>query len=248
MTSPGPPVAVVPRLLGIAGLVWLVTMRWGLQEWPSQAVWALYVSAWLAASVALTSGRAVRPAAGAIAVLAVVGWLGPVSNLVDGLALFGWFGLILAVTGRDDERALLLRVQVSVVYGFAAIAKLNPTFLDGDQLRGIFRSRGRWEAPVELLEGGTGTAVALGALAIEVFLAVALWFPRTRRVAVVVGVVAHVAFIVVASHGPLHDTAFLLVLNGLLVAAYPAFFSPLPRREEGAPVVGHDGARTTEST
>ena len=81
---------------------------------------------------------------------------------------------------------LLMKIQLSLVYFFAAIAKLNPIFLSGY----VIASRTTHptlaqQAPIVL----SGLAVA--SVAAEAWLSFALWFPRLRVAAIVVGVVMH---------------------------------------------------------
>jgi len=222
-----PPVRVVPRLFGGLCLVWLPVLQFGLLDWPSFGVWFGYVALWLAAAVALVLGRGLAIAGGTIAVLAIVALLTVAPQLSNGLPLLFWIGAIVAVTsGRPVEQALLLRVLVTTVYGFAAVAKIHPDFLAGDQVRGILRSRERFEFLLPTLEGPWGSVVSVAAIVVEASLAVGLWFGRTRIPTVVVGVGLHLAFVVVAAHATRWDVANIFVLNFALVACYPAFFSP----------------------
>ena len=104
---------------------------------------------------------------------------------------------------------LLVMVQISVVYFFAAASKVNPAFLNGEVLGGS-----TW-LPVP---DATLPVVAVGAVATEFFLAVALWFRGTRRLAYLLGLGLHLA-ITVTLNLPLVLFAFSL----LCLSCYPLF-------------------------
>jgi hypothetical protein len=136
--------------------------------------------------------------------------------------------------GRDRVRRWpisLLRVQVSVVYGFAAVAKLNRDYVTGDVLDVYLRSLGPLDFPVVWQRPGVLVTLALLSIAVEGFLAFGFWHRRLRAPAVVVGLVFHAA--IVATMRPrIGLTVFGLVMASL----YPLFFDRgLPdRRVRGA--------------
>ncbi len=217
-----------PRLVGGLGLLWALILREGLLDWPNRAVWASYALSWIVTCGLLTAGRHIRWAGAALCALSLAAIIEPARHLTDGLALFAWIGIILAVTdGRPEERALLVRVLVTTVYAFAALTKLNPTFIDGDQLVGIFESRERWDTFVPAIRGGLGIALSWVGMLAEASLAVGMWWPRTRRLTALLGLVVHPVFIVVATYGTVPDMAFITVLNLLLVVSYLAFWEPI---------------------
>lgn len=217
-----------PRLIGGIGLLFAAIWRKGLLDWPNDAVWMSCTLTWVAACVLLVAGRQARAASAAMCLIALYVIAGPGPQLTDAMALFAWIGLILVVSeGRPLERALLVRVLITVVYLFAALSKLNPSFLNGDQLVGILLSRDRFVSLVPTLQSDLGTMLAVGALMAETVIALGLWFERSRRYVIALGVAMHVTFVVVANYGTLEDVVFLTVLNGLLIASYLAFFEPI---------------------
>lgn len=129
---------------------------------------------------------------------------------------------------------LLMMTQVSVCYLFAALSKINPNFLTGHPLHGWIR----WELPL-----WSTFLMAVGTVATELFLAFGLWFERTRRVAVPLGLALHLSIVVLmVDRGPL--VAFALTI----VPVYGLFFasrdvgrmedrghSPLARTVVGSP-------------
>lgn len=216
----------LPRAVGVLALLAAVrvlppTLGSGV---TAALPWALLLAAWLTAAVALCRVQQVRLAGGVLAASAAVSipWLSPQDS--PDLALLAWVALLLAVTeGRPGERALLLRVCVTAVYVFTAAAKLNPQFVDGTQLRWLIRSRAH-------LNGMEGLApellvfVAAIAVALEAWLALGLWFERTQRVTAFLGAIFHFVLIAVAAVPNVFSMTLLLVLNGLLVCCYSAFF------------------------
>lgn len=241
-----------PRLVGGIGLLFAAIWRKGLLDWPNDAVWMSCTLTWIAACLLLVAGRQVRAASAAVCLIALYVIAGPGPQLSSVLALFAWLGLILFVSeGRPLERALLVRVLIAVVYTFAALSKLNPTFLNGDQLVGILLSRDRFVGLVPTLQAGLGTALAVGALLAEAAIATGLWFERTRRYVIALGVAMHVTFVVVANYGTVEDVVYLTVLNGLLIASYLAFFEPISDTAgaaEAARVAHETGAETTTAS
>jgi len=73
---------------------------------------------------------------------------------------------------------LLLKIQLSIVYAFTAIAKINPQFLRGEVMQAALRFE---DIPSQL-----AVALSLVSIGVECFLAVALWFHVTRRTAMLV--------------------------------------------------------------
>jgi predicted DCC family thiol-disulfide oxidoreductase YuxK len=85
----------------------------------------------------------------------------------------------------------LIQFQISVVYGFAALSKINLAFLSGSPVATSLRRVGplavpdAWRSPEPML------VLALMAICAEGFLAVALWSPRWRPTAFVVALALH---------------------------------------------------------
>ena len=112
----------------------------------------------------------------------------------------------------------LLAAQGSIVYGFAALAKLIPEYLSGAMLCADFG----WMSanpPVLLCAG-----LAMGSIVTELFLAFALWQKRWFRFACVVGIGLHVAMIVMLAPA-VHWQ--LIIFAGEMLVLYPLY--PLAR-------------------
>lgn len=126
--------------------------------------------------------------------------------------------------GPDRRRApwwptLLLALQLSISYGYAAVQKLRSSSLRGDtidwQLKGPLVDTVAWSRLPEALN--------LLGLTAEVFCAVGLWFVVTRRPAVAVGVLLHLGVLAF-----LRDAPDLLAFGIASVALYPAFWVASP--------------------
>ncbi len=207
------------RLLGAVVLLKAVdVVLRGPQGLPT-AGWSAVLALWVAGGLALLLGTPTlaraRTAWGAV----LVGGAGLAVDLPLELRrqhLFLLLGVALVgVVARDDvEHLLLWRVQLTVLYGVAALAKANETFLGGDVLA-LTVATGPL-AP--LAHPGTGLLIAagVGLVAAEAGLAVALWLPRLRVAAVGVAAALHGGALVVASADPLVGLR-LVVFGGAAV-------------------------------
>ncbi|HEV8053744.1 MAG TPA: HTTM domain-containing protein [Candidatus Limnocylindrales bacterium] len=92
--------------------------------------------------------------------------------------------------GRDaiPQWPLFLKVQVSIVYLFAGLSKLNAAFLSGEVLANSFRSDGPFAVPAGWRTTEPMVVLSLVTIATELFLSVGLLVPRLRPVVFVVGI------------------------------------------------------------
>lgn len=212
----------VSRTMGVLALLW--ALRNGLwmspQAWSSTAAYGASLVGFVVAGAWLMAARRIEVGGGVLLIACVVELLARPAVDNTPVILLAWVAAILLVTPDEPaERALLLRVCATVVYTFAALSKINPSWLRGE---GIAR--------VDLIRDHLGPAavVALAVLVIASELAVAggLWVVGTRRLAVVLGVLLHVGIVATVSRN-VRDVLFLGVLNGGLVGLYPAFWAPV---------------------
>ena len=205
------------RLGGVLVLVKAVDVAVrGPVELPT-LLWAVALTAWLAGGLGLLSGRAPR-ACWAAVLVAGAGFAVdyPLELRRHHLVLLMAVALGAAVARDCAERLLLWRVELSTLYGVAALAKVNESFLGGDVL-----ARGVVAAPVwSALLPPPGLALLLlagvGLIVTEAALAVTPWLPRLRRWGTAVAAALHLVALVVATTSPLVGLR-LLVFGGTAV-------------------------------
>jgi hypothetical protein len=227
---------IFPRSVGLlVGVFVVFLVRTPGSTW---VIWAL-AAAWLVPAVMLVRGGPIRPAAAALAALSVTGFVDRFASeylALPGAGLLGsrsydevflWIAIILYVTeGRPHERAFLVRVMLSVVYGFAAVVKLNPAWLAGDQLVRLAYLSPVLGPVTDLIASPVGRLIAVAVILTEGWLAIGLWFRRTRAGTALLGVAMHTGIVVTATLDL--DMFFELVaLNFSLVAMYVAFWFPI---------------------
>jgi hypothetical protein len=205
------------RVLG--GLVLVKALDLALRG-PTQAttaVWLGLLVLWVAGGVALIAAPS-RLAWTAVLV-AGLGLLAdaPLELRRQHLVLLVGVALVAAVA-HDGERLLLWRTQLSALYGIAALAKLNESFLAGGVMAAALTGGPYALPPLPLplllaLGGGLVTA--------ELLLATAPWAPRLRRPATAAAAGLHGIALLVVGGGPL-VTLRLVVFGGTAVALQAA--------------------------
>jgi hypothetical protein len=207
----------------------------------------LYVSVWLAAALAFVLGLRTR-LSGALLTATMAYTLFFDQQLYSNhlyLATLVLLLLTIADSGArfslDARRAgnrhqipewpiILLKIQVSIVYFYAALLKINPEYLSGAMMVGFWPLN-----QLTALPGGGSPALLLQFLAVlsiltELFLAAALWFPRTRWLALLVGVGFHLMIVFTGGTTPGMPDVPFLIFAVVTVAPYALFFDFLPRR------------------
>jgi len=124
--------------------------------------------------------------------------------LVCGLLTVADCGAALSVDalrrGNQDEISgwpiWLLRLQVSLVYGYAALSKLNPDFLSGSVVASELRRAGPLAVPDAWRFAEPMLVLSVLAIATEAFLSVALWSRPWRPMALVVALGLHLSITV----------------------------------------------------
>jgi uncharacterized membrane protein YphA (DoxX/SURF4 family) len=118
--------------------------------------------------------------------------------------------LTLALFDDETTERWVLRWQLSVMYGFAATAKLNPEWLSGESLEGR-----TWVG--ELLPSALVIAVAVVTIIVEAGLAIGVW---TRwRGWLAIAALTHAAFLLFTETDP-WDRGRLLVFSALALATW----------------------------
>ena len=131
--------------------------------------------------------------------------------------------LLIALAGPENRSEsvlywpiLLLKLQLSIVYLFAALSKLNSQYLSGFMLAANFRKSLMF--PPRVL-----SAFAAASILVEVFLAFALWSMRLRKAAVIIGIALHAGMVFLLAPPVMAQLALFAVE---CLALYPLFFIP----------------------
>lgn len=217
-----------PRLLGVLALLWgLRSLLWPTAGWTVSGQAPIAMVVFLAAGVWLVVAREAHLGAGILAMGCIFELLARPAVNNPPLMLLLWASVVVVVTERRPaQRALLLRVCASTVYGFTALSKLNPSWLAGEGLSNVGATRPMLEPFYEVLASPVGLVLAVLVVVVEGWMAVGLWLRRTRGWTAALGVGLHVMMLPVATRSA-SGLVFLIVLNFGLVALYPAFWHGL---------------------
>ena len=156
---------------------------------------------------------------GAASITVLAWWAALFGIYGNHVVWLAWLALTFVIFGDRAQQRLVVRAQLSILYGFGALAKLNPEWLSGEAL--VAR-----EAAV-----GWPVVAAWVTMAVEAVLAVALWAPRWRRWWLPVALVAHTAFVLgLEDSTPLRVglVIFNLTAAGMLVWASGTSTTPRP--------------------
>ncbi len=225
----------LPLLLRLSDPQILKTPVFDWMPTPSRPLAFVLVAIWLGSACLLALGWKVH-LSGLTLLSALAFMLAlDLQTYANHLYLMAWVVLLLVVSdagagSRFDPSqrpvarwpVMLIMMQVSVVYLFSALTKINESFLSGQVLAGVLRD-GLIPFPDSLRTPAFLGVVAGGAVVTEVFLAFALWLPRLRLIAFVVGALFHLTVALLMA-----DTLELGVFAMLMLAIYPLFRSTLP--------------------
>lgn len=135
---------------------------------------------------------------------------------------------------------LLLQAMLPIVYGFAALAKVNVVWLSGGVMAASLRTDGLLAVPAPLRTVYVMAAVAVASVLLEGFLAVAFLRPRWRRAGAVLGVAFHLSIIATMT-----ARLELLIFALAMFALYPLFTAPARVRGPGAAGASRSAARSS---
>lgn len=234
-------VTLVPQLQLAADPATEMPLLWG--GFVTGGTWPLITILWVGAGTALVVGVRTRIAAALLAILAfgVIG--ADAATYSNHLYLLSLAALGLAAAGgRLDGRAdrpgpawvtgwpiAVLRMQVSIVYLFAGLAKINEDFLSGLVLHEVLSaSIFTAGAPEVLLRSPVLLmGAAFGVVAVELLIAAGLWVRRWSRFLVCAAVPLHAPMVLLA---PSWTEALQLCVFALLMwTLLLAFHRPLER-------------------
>ena len=125
---------------------------------------------------------------------------------------------------------VLLKIQISIVYFFAALTKVNPAYLSGDIVAHFVHADTLGLFPAGWPVMPFMQALAVASIATEFFLAFALWFAGWRWLALVAGLGLHLSIIFTGGAAIGVPDVRFTVFALLTVAPYMLFFRfPAPR-------------------
>ncbi len=202
----------------------------------------LVIGTWLAAGVGLLLGFRTRLSGGLLTAMLAFTLMADqqlysnhlyLMTVVTALLTVGDSGAAISLDARRRGERLevpawpvaLIKLQVSVVYGYAALAKLNPDFLSGSVVASYLRRDGFLAVPADWRSLEPMLVLSVLAVCMEAFLAVALWLPRWRHVAFPVALALHVG---IAAW--LNPTYTLAVFSAFTLPLLVLFLDPTPGR------------------
>jgi hypothetical protein len=141
---------------------------------------------------------------------------------VNHLTWVFWIAFIVASFPNEGQQRLVLRWALSIMYGFAALAKLWPEFLDGSTM-----ATRTWIGPI----APTWILVASSwlTLIVEVLLAIGIW--RRERVYLWLAVALHTSFLFFTVTDPWR-IGRLVIFGGLSIAVWLRAQERHPKRRE----------------
>jgi hypothetical protein len=249
-------------LRGLADPLLLRLPGWSFMPAPTPALVIALTVIWGLTAITFALGYRTRVSGSAlVAALAIVLCLDEqtysnhlyLMTIVVGLLTLADCGAALSLDARragarPDVPAwpvTLLKAQLSIVYGFAAVAKLNGVYLSGRALARVVP----WQ-PIAAVVGMRATvyiviAASIAAVVTELLLAVWFWSPRWRARAVVLGILLHTGIVA------LMPGKFPLALfAGVMFSLYPLFWGDRSRERVGLSIgAGQpdaDGSRARE--
>lgn len=197
------------------------------EGWPSLGpdfVWALFLVSSIA-SIAMIIGIAGRLPAIMVAASAAVVLLVEQQSFSNHMVLLMMLAAFLGASGcasawrvSRSPRAtavpywpvFLIQVQITTLYAWTAISKVNPQYLSGEVLSTFLQ-------PWVSLSDELLPFAALVSIVAEAFLAVALWIPKLRMLAFSVGAGLHLGIVLLLdSPAPLVGFGMLMLTGYVL--------------------------------
>jgi len=225
-------VQIWPALMKLADPGTLLT-PW--VDWlPSSSVplAAMLVIAWAASATLFLVGWRL-PVSGTALLVAVVATVALDQQLYGNhIYLLTWLVLLMMIAdagaglsvGKSEKSVvrwpvLLIMFQLSLVYGFSGVTKLNEDFLSGQVLAGVLRG-GIVPFPEALITPRFLSILAALAVMTELFIAFFIWSKRFRPAAFILGLSFHTTLILLMA-----PTGELVVFALQMLALYPLFLS-----------------------
>ncbi|HLT18930.1 MAG TPA: HTTM domain-containing protein [Thermomicrobiales bacterium] len=181
-----------------------------------------FAFAWVAAAAALALGYRTRLAS--VVLVTVVGYALLLDQQSYANHIYLQILIVLILLLPADLAVRALRWQMTVVYLFGAISKINVVFISGALLAANLRHGWLLPFPDSLARPAVLMPVAAGAILADAFLAYGFWKPRYRAAAAVFGLLFHTAIILTF---PASSLIGLVVFALTMWALYYAFLDPV---------------------
>ena len=210
---------LTPLVVRIPFFSWLPVL-------PSSAL-RPFIAAWLVAALAFVLGWKTRVASAVLAFVTGYTLILDQQTYSNHLYLLVLVILLLTIADsgaawsidarrhgtRSDVSAwpiLLLKIQVTIVYLFSALAKITPQYLAGEILTRSLKQEGWLAVPPSWRTPTAMSALAVLSIAAELFIAFGLWSPRLRHAAITAGIGFHLLIIAVLDSSRLSLAIFAL--------------------------------------
>ncbi len=112
----------------------------------------------------------------------------------------------------------LMRLQLSIVYVFAALSKVNDVYLSGVMVASTFRYNGAFSVPWVFASPLVAVPLSWMTIILEMYLALAIWSARSRPFVFVLGFGLHAAFLLM-----LNGAAGFAIFGVTMLALYLPF-------------------------
>lgn len=194
---------------------------------PTRLVVATVLIAWAVSSVAFAAGFRPRISGTVLAISIGSSLLLDQQAYSNHLYLMTVLIALLAVSAPDRSSGphdvvvgwpiQLMKLQITVVYVFAALTKLNEEYLSGAVL-GAQLGRGLLDLPEAVATVGLFRTLAAASIVVELVIGIYLWVPHRRRLAIVAGIALHGSITLLMA-----PTVQLAVFSALMLLSYLLF-------------------------
>lgn len=216
------------RAVGVLVLVKVVDVAArGPAELPAVG-WAVALAVFAAGGLGLVLVGACRAcwvavAAGAVGIALDL----PLELRLQHLVLVLGVAVAAAVSLGPVEQLVLWRLQLSALYGVAALSKLNETFLSGNVLSQAVFAAPSWSSVLPRPPLAVVVLAGVALVATECLLAVAPWVTRLRGPGALLAVAFHTATLLLVTDAPVVGLR-LVVFGGTAVVLHAASAGWLP--------------------
>lgn len=114
-----------------------------------------------------------------------------------------------------------MKIQLSIVYFFAAVSKVNLLYISGAIIAANMQNGWLFPLPATLARWEIMLPIAVASIATELFLAFAFWSKRHRMPALYAGILLHTMIVL---SFPFGDGAALVIFGILMLGLYVPFF------------------------